>query len=158
MRSPVSITLAKSVSLPVRTEANVVVQIPKSVKDQLVMVAPIQNDSFPAQLLVASPVNQAKGRQISLRIINTSNCDITLQAGQQIGEYCPLLEILPSAAKVKDSQFTTDKVFAFQTVNNSEMVTELKTAISPFLKKYERKVILDTLLIYPDVVTGDTQW
>ena len=150
-RSPVPITLVNSVSLPGRTEAVVVVQIPKSAKDQLGMVAPIQKESLPVQLLVAYSVNQAKGRQVSLRIMNTSNCDITLQAGQQIGEYCPLLETLPSAAEVKDSQLTTDKVFACQTVSNLKMVTELKTAISPSLNKYDRKVILDTLLKYPDV-------
>ena len=150
-RSPVPITVVNSVSLPGRTEAVVVVQIPESAKDQLGMVAPIQKESLPAQLLVAYSVNQAKGRQVSLRIMNTSNCDITLQAGQQIGEYCPLLETLPSAAEVKDSQLTTDKVFACQTVSNLKMVTELKTAISPSLNKYDRKVILDTLLKYPDV-------
>ena len=93
--------IPNGVSLPGRTKAVVVVQIPKSAKDQLVMVAHIQNDSLPAQLLVAYSVNQAKGRQVSFRIMNTSNCDITLQAGQQIGEYCPLLEILSSAANVK---------------------------------------------------------
>ena len=150
-RSPVPITLVNSVSLPSRTEAVVVVQIPKSAEDQLGMVAPIQNDSLPAQLLVAYSVNQAKGRQVSLRIMNTSNYDITLQAGQQIGEYCPLLQILSFTVEVKDSQFTTDKVFACQTVSNLKMVTERKTAISPSLNKYDRKIILDTLLKYPDV-------
>ena len=74
--------------------ALVVVVVLKSAKDQLGMVVPTQNDSLPAQLLVAYSVNQAEDKQVSLRITNTYNCDITLQAGQQIGEYCPLLEIL----------------------------------------------------------------
>ena len=68
------------------------------------MVVSTQNDSLPAQLLVAYSVNQAEGRQVSLRIMNTSNYDINLHAGQQIGEYCPLIEILSSAANVKGSQ------------------------------------------------------
>ena len=138
-------------SLPGRTEAVVVVQVPKSAKDQLGMVVPTQRDSLPAQLLVAYSVNQAEGRQISLRIMNTSNCDITLQAGQQIGEYCPLIEILSSAANVKGSHSNNDKVFACQTVSNMKMETELKAAINPSLNKYDSEVILDTLLKYPDV-------
>ena len=95
-RSPVPITLVNSVCLPGRTEAFVLVHVPKSAKDQLGMIAPIQHDSLPSHLLVAYSVNQAVGRQVALRIMNTSNCDITLQAGQRIGEYCPLLDTLSS--------------------------------------------------------------
>ena len=95
-RSPVPISLVNSVCLPGRTEAFVLVQVPKSAKDQLGMVAPIQQDSLPSHLLVAYSVNQAVGRQVALRNMNTSNCDITLQSGQQIGEYCPLLDTLYS--------------------------------------------------------------
>ena len=81
----------------------------------------------------------------------TSNCDITLQDGQEIGDYCPLIETLSSAANVKGSQSNSDKVFACQTVSNMKMETELKAAISPSLKKYGGKVILNILLKYPDV-------
>ena len=94
-RSPVPISLVNSVSLPGRTEAVVVVEVPKSAKDQLRMLVPTQNISLPAQLLVAYSVNRAEGRQVSLRIMKTSNYDITLQVGQQIGEHCPLVENCP---------------------------------------------------------------
>ena len=150
-RSPVPITLVNSVSLPGRTEAVVVVQVPKSAKDQLGLVVPTQNNLLPAQLVVAYSVKQAESRQVSLCIMNTSNCDITLEAGQKIVEYCPLIEILFSAANVNGSQSNNDKVFAFQTVSNMTMETELKAAISPSLNKYNSKIILDTLLKYPDV-------
>ena len=80
-RSPVPITLVNTVCLPGRTKAFVLVHVPKSAKDQLGMVAPIQQDSLPSHLLVAYSVNQAIGRQVALRIVNTSNCDIILQAG-----------------------------------------------------------------------------
>ena len=81
-RSPILIGLVNSVCLAGRTKAFVLVQVPKSAKDQLGMVAPIQQDSLPNHLLVVYSVNQAVGRQVALRIMNTSNCDITLQAGQ----------------------------------------------------------------------------
>ena len=83
--------------------------------------------------------------------MNTSYCDITLQAGQQIGEYCPLIKMLSSAANVKGSHSNNDEVFSCQTVNNMKIETELKAAISPSLNKYDSKVILDTSLKYPNV-------
>ena len=55
-RSPVPITLVNSVSLPGRTEAVVVAQVPKSAKDQLGMAVPTQNDLLLAQHLVAYSV------------------------------------------------------------------------------------------------------
>jgi len=82
------------------------------------MVILAQNDLLPSQLLVAYSVNQVEGRQVSLGIMNTSICDVALQARQQIGEYCPLIERLSSAANVKGSQSNNDKVFACQTISN----------------------------------------
>ena len=138
LKSPVPITLVNNVSLPGRTEAVFVFQVPKSAKDQLGTVVPTQNNSLLAQLLVAYSVHQAEGRQVFLRIMNTPNCDITLQAGQQIGEYCSLIEIL-SPANVKGYQCNNDKVFLCQTVSNLKLKTELKAIIRPSLDKKTAK-------------------
>ena len=150
-RSPVPITLVNSVCLPGRTEAFVLVHVPKSAKDQLGMIAPIQHDSLPSHLLVAYSVNQAVGRQVALRIMNTSNCDITLQAGQRIGEYCPLLDTLSSV----DTQGTPlpnyAKAFSCQPANKVSLIEELKAVISPSLNDHDRQVILNTLLKYANV-------
>ena len=150
-RSPVTITLVNSVCLPGRTEAFVLVHVPKSAKDQLGMIAPIQHGSLPSHLLVAYSVNQALGRQVALRIMNTSNCDITLQAGQHIGEYCPLLDTLSSV----DTQGTPlpnyAKAFSCHPANKVSLTEELKAVISPSLNDHDRQVILNTLLKYANV-------
>jgi len=150
-RSPVPITLVNSVCLAGRTEAFVLVQVPKSVKDQLGMVAPIQQDSLPNHLLVAYSINQAVGRQVALRVMNTSNCDIILQAGQQIGEYCPLLDTPYSVDTQNTSLCNDTKAFSCQPATKLSLEEQLKAVISPSLNKHDRQVILDTLLRYEDV-------
>ena len=140
-----------SVCLAGRTEAFVLVQVPKSVKDQLGMVAPIQQDSLPNYLLVAYSINQAVGRQVALRVMNTSNCDIILQAGQQIGEYCPLLDALYSVDTQNTSLFNDTKTFSCQPATKLSLEEQLTAVISPSLNKHDRQVILNTLLRYEDV-------
>ena len=107
--------------------------------------------SLPSHLLVAYSVNQAVGRQVALRIMNTSNCDITLQAGQHIGKYCPLLDTLSSV----DTQGTPlpkyAKAFSCQPANKVSLTEELKAVISPSLNDHDRQVILNTLLKYTNV-------
>ena len=64
-RGPVNVTLSTSLCIPSRTEVLVNCQLPKSFKDQLGMVTPIQDDSpLSASIFPAYSVSQAEGRHI----------------------------------------------------------------------------------------------
>ncbi len=72
-------------------------KIPKSSKDQLSIVSPLFNsDDSSSQLLPVYAVCQAQDRSIPVRLMNTSNVDIELQAGQKVGEFYPLVQVLCS--------------------------------------------------------------
>ena len=154
-KSPVPISLCNSVCLPGRTEAVICAQIPKSFADQLGMVTPVQKDSISPHVLVAYSVSQAEGRNVFLRIMNTSNCDIQLQAGQQIGEYCPLIDtLLPNLDEPSTANHTGSNngpSVACTNFSQNQIKVELEAALSPSLKQDDRQILLQTLLKYSDV-------
>ena len=62
------------------------------------MICPLQEASgLSASIFAAYTVCQADSRNVAVRLMNTSNIDIQLQAGQKITEFCPLVEIVPSS-------------------------------------------------------------
>ena len=147
--------MCNSVCLPGRTEAVIGAQIPKSFADQLGMVTPVQKDSISPHVLVAYSVSQAEGRNVFLRIMNTSNCDIQLQAGQQIGEYCPLIDtLLPNLHEPSTANHTGSNngpSVACTNFSQNQIKVELEAALSPSLKQDDRQILLQTLLKYSDV-------
>ena len=58
------------------------------------------SSSIPSHIFPAYTVSCASDRTVYVRLMNTSNIDVELQAGQKIGEFCPLVETLdPSASE-----------------------------------------------------------
>ena len=94
---PVSITLLSPLILPGRTEVLVTCSLPKSSKVLLGMIAPIADEgSFPYNMFAAYTVCQAQGCKFLTRLMNTSSCDVELQAGQRVSEFCSLVESFDS--------------------------------------------------------------
>ena len=92
-REPVSLSLQSSSSIPGRTEAILSCSIPKSHREQLGMVVPLPDAaSIPSHILPAHTVSCASDISVYIRLMNTSNIDVELQAGQKIGDFCPLVE------------------------------------------------------------------
>ena len=69
-------------------------RVPSSSKEQLGMVSPLSDNlTLPSSILAAYSVCQVQGRRLPVRIMNTSNIDIQLHAGQKVSEFCPVLDI-----------------------------------------------------------------
>ena len=83
-----------------RTEVLVYAKVPQSCKDELGIVMPVQSIQISQCVLSAYSVSQAEGRCIPIRLMNTANFDIELQAGQKVSEFCPVVE---SSAVQSDS-------------------------------------------------------
>ena len=149
-RGPVNVTLSTSLCIPSRTEVLVNCQLPKSYKDQLGMVTPIQDDSpLSASIFPAYSVSQAEGRHIPVRLMNCSNIDIELQAGQKVSEFCPLVES-PVADDTPECFSPTSMNMAC-TTSVSDIQGDLENALSPSLSPPERCTLLETLMQYSDV-------
>ena len=150
-RGPVNVSLSTSLCIPSRTEVLVNCQLPKSYKDQLGMVTPIQDDSpLSASIFPAYSVSQAEGRHIPVRLMNCSNIDIELQAGKKVGEFCPLVES-PVADDTHECFSPTSMNMTCSTTSVSDIQADLEKALSPPLSPSERGTLLETLMQYSDV-------
>ena len=148
-KGPVPITLPASICVPGRTEIIVTGQVTKNYKDDLGMVSPINNESLPTGILAAYSVSQAESRKVLVRLMNSSNFDISLQAGQKISEFCPLVE--PIAKSSAHNKCTPGPNLVCGSIIPEKLSLELEAAISPSLEKHERCLLLNTLLKYSDV-------
>ena len=95
-RGPAPVSLYSSICIPGRSEVIVKCQLPKSSQDQLGMISPFsatESFSIPSHILSAYSVCQANSRRVPVRLMNTSNFDIELHAGQKVSEFCPLVEV-----------------------------------------------------------------
>ncbi len=81
-RGPVPVTSQQSVCIPGRSEVLVHCYIPKSSREQLGMISPMTSPDFPTSLLAAYAECQAQDRSVVVRLMNASNINIELQAGQ----------------------------------------------------------------------------
>ena len=119
------------------------------------MVTPVQKDSISPHVLVLYSVSQAEGRNVFVRIMNTSNCDIQLQAGQQIGEYWPLIDtLLPNLHEPSTANHTVSNnspSVACTNFSQNQIKVELEAALSPSAKQNDRQILLQTHLKYSDV-------
>ena len=156
VRGPVPVTLSSPLIIPGRTEVLVTFCLPKSSKDQLGMIAPIADDgSFPSNILAAYTVCQAQGCKVLTRLMNTSSCDVELQAGQRVSEFCSLVEsfdsLLPTSlvnSEVSAQCSTSDNVFP---PDYTLLYQELEDAISPALPASDKATLLHTLRAFADV-------
>ena len=151
---PVNVSLNTSLCIPSRPEVLVTCQLPKSYKDQLGMIAPITliQDELPlsASIFAAYSVSQAEGRHIPVRLMNCSNIDIELQAGQKVSEFCPLVES-PVANDNLASCSLPSMSMTCNTSSISDIQSDLENAPSPSLRPIERRTLLKTLMRYSDV-------
>ena len=154
-RGPVPVCLRTNVCIPGRSEVIVSCQLPKSSQDQLGMITPITDiNSTPIilNILPAYSVCQADSRSVPVRLMNTSNFDLELQAGQKVSEFCPIIEA-PSVAPSGHHEHSN--LCCSTTSTSVETINELQNALSPELSNNERKAILDTLMKFSDVFKGD---
>ena len=105
-RGPVPVTLSTGLCIPSRTEVLLYAKLPQSCKDELGIVMPAQSTQLSQCVLSAYSVSQAEGRQIPIRLMNTANFDIELQAGQKVSEFCPVVE--SPAAKSESTPYSVN--------------------------------------------------
>ena len=157
-KGPVPITLSASTCIPGRAEVIVTGKLPKRYKDEIGMVSPVNKDCIPSHLIVAYSVCQADNRDIPVRIMNSSNIALQLESGQQICEFCPLVDNIspPSLHSAIDS----NPSLLCNSSTSSNVEDDLSAALSSSLDEHERTVILTTLLKFSDVFNeslGQTQ-
>ena len=146
-RGPVPVTLSTGLCIPGRTEVLVYAKVPQSCKDELGIVMPVQSIQISQCVLSAYSVSQAEGRHIPIRLMNTANFDIELQAGQKVSEFCPVVE----SSAVQSDSLPPYPVNANFAVTVDETKKELENSLSPSLSPPEREILLQTLLQYSDV-------
>ena len=92
-RSPVPVPLSDNICVPSRSEVLVSCKVHSSSREQLGMVSPISDNlTLPSNILAAYSVCQVQGWTLPVRIMNTSNVDIELHAGQKVSEFCPVID------------------------------------------------------------------
>lgn len=151
-RGPVPVCLSASLCIPGRTEVLVTGQLPRSSRDQLGMITPIQEESssLSPSILPAYSVSSADGRHILIRLMNSANVNIELQAGQKVCEFCPLAEFPVANDTLDRSSPVRDNLMCGAT-SVTDIKAELENSLSPSLSASERNILLQTLLKYSDV-------
>jgi len=149
-RGPVSVSIQDNICIPGRTEVLVQGIVPKSSREQLGMITPTVDSDLACSLLAAYTVCQAEGRNVPVRLMNTSNLDLQLHAGQKVGLFCPLVETYTdckmSAAPRLDSMNIN-----CSTSDNAALASLLEAHINPSLNDQDHYALLQTLLQYADV-------
>jgi len=113
------------------------------------MVSPISDNlTLPSNILAAYSVCRVQGRTLPVRIMNTSNVDIELHAGQKVSEFCLVLDT-PDTHECMAS--TTELSSPPNNPSLSVIMQQLKDSLSSYLCPSDRKTILDTLLQFTDV-------
>jgi len=113
------------------------------------MVSPISDNlTLPSNILAAYSVCRVQGRTLPVRIMNTSNVDIELHAGQKVSEFCLVLDT-PDTHECMAS--TTELSSPPNNPSLSVIKQQLKDSLSSDLCPSDRKTILDTLLQFTDV-------
>ena len=113
------------------------------------MVSPLSDNlTLPSSILAAYSICQVQGRNLPVRIMNTSNIDIELHAGQKVGEFYPVLDI-PDMSECVAS--TTELSSPPSNLALSDIKQQLEDSLSPDLSTGARQAILETLLQFADV-------
>ena len=148
--SPVPVALSDNICVPGRSEVLVSCRVPSSSREQLGMVSPTSNNlTLPSSILAAYSVCQVQGRNLPVRIMNTSNIDIELHAGQKVSEFCTVLDT-PDTYECMAS--TTELSSLPNNPSLSVIKQQLEDSLSSDLCPNDRKTILDTLLQFTNVI------
>ena len=116
--------------------------LPKSSKEQLGMISPIDNYEFPSSLLAAYTVCQAQNRNVVVRVMNTSNINVELQAGQKICEFCPLVKTYsPDLFHTSEHQVNIN----FGTLSSNKLASQLAFQFDPSISDQAKESLLQTL-------------
>jgi len=149
-RGPVSVLIQDNICIPGRTEVMVQGIVPKSSREQLGMITPTVDSDLACSLLAAYTVCQAEGRNVPVRLMNTSNLDIQLHAGQKVGLFCPLVETYTDC-KMSAAPRLDSMNISCSTSDNAALASLLEAHINPSLNDQDRYALLQTLLQYADV-------
>ena len=113
------------------------------------MVSPISdNFTLPSSILAAYSVCQVQGRTLPVRIMNTSNVDIELHAGQKVGEFSLVIDS-PDTSGCMTS--TTELSSPPNNPSLWVIKQQLEDSLNSDLCPSDRKTIFDTLLHFTDV-------
>ena len=108
---------------------------------------PIPNAAIiPSHILPAYTVLCANDRSVYVRLMNTFNIDVELQAGQKIGEFCPLIETLDHSSS---QCYSVASSFGVQ--DTASIATQLEANINSDLNAEDKNALLQTLLKFSGV-------
>ena len=112
------------------------------------MISPIDNYEFPSSLLAAYTVCQAQNRNVVVRVMNTSNINVELQAGQKICEFYPLVKTYsPDLFHTSEHQVSIN----CGTLSSNKLASQLAFQFDPSISDQAKESLLQTLWQYPDV-------
>ena len=94
-KGPVPLTLVSSIIIPARSEVGLIAHVPRSLRNELGMVAPIASDVLPSGLYPAYSVSAADNRSVPVRLINTNNEVCELHKVQRVADFCPTNSAIP---------------------------------------------------------------
>eukprot|EP00794_Sanderia_malayensis_P011722 gene11722-biopygen9393 len=151
-------TTTTTTTSPARTSTNIVMayastnrliviitKLPRKYSDQLGMVYPLEATDY----TTAFTVSRANKGIVIVRVMNSSESNIQLYAGQQVGKFVPVVESIdPSQHHSGDSVCAS---VSCQSVIEPSTLKELQATISPCLTANKREQLLNTLLEFPDV-------
>ena len=147
-KGPVPVKLQSDVCIPGRTEVLVTCSLPKSCQEQLGMTSPLlDSTTLSSSIIVSYAVCQAASRCIPVRLMNTSNVDIQLLAGQRVSDFSSLIEHDP----VTPSFSADESSVTCSTVSSVDIKDQLEAALSPSLSVQVKQHLLSTLLTFSDV-------
>ena len=144
-RGPVSVSIQDNICIPGRTEVLVQGIVQKSTSEQLGMITPILDSDLACNLLVAHTVCQAEGRNVPVRLMNSSNLDLQLHAGQKVGLFCTLVETY-SDCKMSVAPRLDSMNINCSTSNNAALASLLEANINPSLNDQDHLCITSNLV------------
>ena len=147
-RIPVPVTSHGNIYIPGRTGVLVSCCLPKSNKEQLGIITPLDGLSFPSSFLAAYTVCQAKGIDVIVRLIYTSNVDLELRAGQKVAQFYPLVE---SCDPQVFHDTPHDTSISCSIISNVHLANQLASQTDPSLNRNDKDTLLQTLLKFSDV-------
>ena len=111
------------------------------------MVSPMSDNlTLPSNILAAYSVCQVQGRTLPVRIMNTSNVDIELHAGQKVSEFCPVLdtpdtyECMVSTAELSSPSLQFTDVFEERLGHTNVVQHTIDTGNNAPIRQYPRRL------------------
>ena len=143
---PGFVTLESDIAIPYRSECVVQANVPNRCNNLAGMVCRISDDCC----ITAYTVSKAVDRKVAIRILNPSNSDVALHAGQKIPKFWPVVELTEMHNQLPPSELDFSASIANLPLD-MKTCSELKEALSPSLSESNSRKIFDTLASFPDV-------